>query len=204
MPRKIHHERSWRRVGIELGDLGGDVHLGGFDLDSCLGEHLDELAPWAKAYLDDFPTYTEISPSRRGLKLFFYAAREDIRPLLDRIGVDPDKWGCRRSVLGADAGNHGPAVEVYFALRYFAVTGERWPSSPDKIALLDHRHSTAWHGRSRRHGILRRRRHLAQRHRVSPRCSAAVRRQDIRRDGRGAKPRSRHRRLGASERAIVE
>ena len=116
--------------------MGGDVHLAGFDLDSCLGEHL-ELAPWAKPYLNDFPTYAEISPSRRGLKLFCYAASEDVRPFLDRIGVDPDKWGCRRSVDGADAADHGPAVEVYFALRYFAVTGERWRNSPDKIELLD-------------------------------------------------------------------
>jgi putative DNA primase/helicase len=71
------------------------------------------------------------------LKLFCYAAREHVRPFLDRIGVDPAKWGCRRSVIGVDARNHGPAIEVYFALRYFAVTGERWPTSPDRIALFD-------------------------------------------------------------------
>ena len=85
----------------------------------------------------DFLTYTEISPSRCGLKLLFYTAREDVRPFLDQIDVRADQWGCRRSVPGANAANHGPAVEVYFAGRFFAVTGERWPHSPDKITLLD-------------------------------------------------------------------
>jgi putative DNA primase/helicase len=83
------------------------------------------------------PTYTEISPSHHGLKLFFYCTAEDVRPFLDRIDVPPEQWGCRRSVVGANSGNHGPAVEVYFAVRYFAVTGERWPGSPDKIASID-------------------------------------------------------------------
>src|SRR6266850_924019 len=91
----------------------------------------------ANPYLDDFPTYTEISPSQRGLKLFFYCTSGDVRPFLDRINVNPDQWRFRRSVLGANAGNHGPAVEVYLALRYFAVTGERWLHGPDKITLLD-------------------------------------------------------------------
>jgi putative DNA primase/helicase len=125
-------------VGIELGDLGGDIYLAGIDLDSCLGEDRT-LAEWAAPFLAEFPTYTEISPSQRGLKLFFYCAREIVRPFLDRINVHPEQWGCRRSVLGANAAQHGPAIEIYFAVRYFAVTSEHWPASPDQISLLDGR-----------------------------------------------------------------
>jgi predicted P-loop ATPase len=123
-------------IGIELGDLGADQHLGGLDLDTCLGDG-GTVAPWAAAILSEVDSYAEVSPSRTGLKVFFYVASEDVRPFLDNIGVDADKWGCRRDAPGADARNHGPAVELYLAGRYFAVTENRWPSSPDELRLLD-------------------------------------------------------------------
>jgi predicted P-loop ATPase len=123
-------------IGIQLGDLGGGVHLGGLDLDSCIADD-GELAPWAAEILTAVPTYTERSPSGRGLKMFFYAATADVRPFLDQIGVAPDHWGTRRSVPGRNGGDHGPAIEVYFARRYFAVTDDRRLEAPDKIATLD-------------------------------------------------------------------
>jgi hypothetical protein len=122
-------------VGIELGDLGTDLHLAGLDLDSCL--HDGVAAPWAVALLDAAGSYAEVSPSGRGLKIFFYVATEDVRPFLDLVGVDGDKWGCRRDVPGEDARDHGPAVEVYLAGRYFTVTDNKWPGSPAEITLLD-------------------------------------------------------------------
>jgi hypothetical protein len=123
-------------VGIQLGDLGGDGHLGGLDLDSCISDD-GALAPWAAEILSAIPTYTERSPSGRGLKMFFYAASEDVRPFLDRIGVRQDAWGTRRSVPGEDGRDHGPAVEAYFARRYFTVTADAWPGTPDMLATLD-------------------------------------------------------------------
>jgi hypothetical protein len=122
-------------IGIELGDLNADLYLAGLDLDSCLEE--GAVAPWAAAILAAADTYAEISPSGGGVKLFFYIATEDARWFLDRIGIEAEQWGCRRDVPGADARDHGPAVEVYLALRYFAVTGDRWPSSPNSLRLLD-------------------------------------------------------------------
>ena len=65
-------------VGIELGGLEGDTHLAGIDLDSCLSEE-GALAPWAEAILSAAPTYTEVSPSGRGLKTFFYVESDDVR-----------------------------------------------------------------------------------------------------------------------------
>ena len=123
-------------IGIQLGDLGGHMHLAGLDLDSCLAKDR-ALAPWAAEIISAVPTYTERSPSGRGLKMFFYTAREDVRPFLDRIGVRPDAWGARRSVPGQNGRDHGPAVEVYFAGRYFAVTEDVWPGTPDTLATLD-------------------------------------------------------------------
>jgi phage/plasmid-associated DNA primase len=123
-------------IGIELGDLGADIFLAGLDLDSCLSGE-GAVAPWADAVLKEAPTYTEISPSGSGLKLFFYVARDDVRPFLDRIGIAPGRWGVRRDVPGEDARDHGPAIEVYCSGRFFAVTQREWPASPNRLMTLD-------------------------------------------------------------------
>jgi Virulence-associated protein E len=118
-------------IGIELGDLGDGTHLAGIDLDSCLG---GVLAPWASSILDVVPSYAEISPSGSGLKVFFRVACDDVRPFLDSIGAEG--WGVRRDVPGEDARDHGPAIEVYFAGRFFTVTGTHFPS-PHRLAMID-------------------------------------------------------------------
>lgn len=56
-------------VGIELGDLGADQHLGGVDLDTCLAD--GKFADWAEEVIARFNTYGEVSPSGTGAKLFF-------------------------------------------------------------------------------------------------------------------------------------
>ena len=122
-------------VGVELGDLGDDVFLAGVDFDSCIDEH-GCLALWAETILSALDTYCERSPSGRGIKALFYLGREDVRPFLDQIGVEVGKWGTRRSV-GANGGDHGPGVEIYLSHRYFAVTKQRCPDKPDRIATLD-------------------------------------------------------------------
>jgi hypothetical protein len=78
-------------VGIVLGHIGADLHLCGLDLDTCLRD--STIALWAAAILDVAQTYAEISPSGGGLKAFFYVASENIRPFLDRIGVDQKASG---------------------------------------------------------------------------------------------------------------
>jgi predicted P-loop ATPase len=118
-------------IGIELGDLGDGTHLAGIDLDSCLE---GTLAPWAGSILDVVPSYAEISPSGSGLKVFFRVACDDVRPFLDSIGAEG--WGVRRDVPGEDARDHGPAIEVYFAGRFFTVTGTHFPS-PHQLAMID-------------------------------------------------------------------
>jgi hypothetical protein len=122
-------------VGIELGDLGGDVFLAGVDFDSCIDER-GCLAPWAEKILSALDTYCERSPSGHGIKALFYVGREDVRPFLELIGVDACKWGTKRSV-GANGGDHGPGVEIYLSYRFFAITEQRCLDKPDRIALLD-------------------------------------------------------------------
>jgi hypothetical protein len=123
-------------VGIQLGELGDDTFLAGVDLDSCLDDD-GEIAAWAATILSALPSYAEKSPSGRGIKLWFCLGSEDVRPFLDRLGVKPDSWGCRRDAPGEDARDHGPAIEVYLNKRYFAVTGDRLPEMPNHLATLD-------------------------------------------------------------------
>jgi primase-polymerase (primpol)-like protein len=52
-------------IGTQLGDLGGDLHLGGLDLDACIADD-GALAPWAAEIIAGVPTYAEQSPSGRG------------------------------------------------------------------------------------------------------------------------------------------
>ncbi|MCH9647758.1 MAG: hypothetical protein K0U98_05930 [Deltaproteobacteria bacterium] len=79
----------------------------GVDLDDCLGED-GHLLPWAREIVEQLDTYTEISPSGRGLKLFLEG---ELPP------------GRRRK------GN----VEMYDAGRYFTVTGDHFPGTPTEV-----------------------------------------------------------------------
>jgi hypothetical protein len=122
-------------VGIVLGDLGDGSVLGGIDLDACIGDD-GVSTSWADAILAAVPSYAERSPRGRGIKLYFRLPTDQVRPFLDRIGVQAGNFGCRRSIPGENSADHGPAVECYFSGRYFAVTGDRWQGAPDEIRLL--------------------------------------------------------------------
>ncbi len=183
-------------IGIELGDLGADLHLAGLDLDSCLSN--GTVASWAKPILNLLDTYSEVSPSGCGLKAFFYVETVDVRPFLDRILVPANSWGCRRDVPGEDARDHGPAVECYLALRYFAVTDQQWEAAPNRLRLLDHdvlEHLAQLIPPAKSTGGKRggdnSRSAAAFRRGVPPRVQTQARRQELRGLDRGAAIRSR-------------
>lgn len=79
----------------------------GIDLDDCLNPDTGQLADWAAQVVAEMDSYTEISPSGHGLKIFFR-------------GTTP---GNRRR----------DDIEIYHSLRYFTVTGEHWTDSPTTI-----------------------------------------------------------------------
>ena len=89
-------------IGIQLGDLGIGLCLCGIDLGSCIAED-GRVAPWGAEILSAIPTYTERSPSGRGVKIFFYLPTEQVRPFLDRIGVPPNRMR-KKSSLSARSG----------------------------------------------------------------------------------------------------
>ena len=87
--------------------LTGDDDISGVDFDDCIDDD-GNVAAWAQAYVDELDSYTEISPSGRGLRIF---TRGDLPP------------GKRRT------GN----VEMYDCDRYLTVTGNHLPGTPTTI-----------------------------------------------------------------------
>lgn len=104
----------------------------GVDLDGCVvGADQEAMVEvWARDLLDAFETYAEISPSRRGAKLFLKG---------------------RASHNGRRAGYPvaGSAVETYDRTRFFTVTGLQVPGTPRALAdaqrPLDELIARVWH-----------------------------------------------------------
>ena len=88
----------------------------GIDLDDCVGAD-GTVADWAQEIVDAFGTYTETSPSGRGVKLFLR-------------GKKPSGAECTKKGLGPDGMGK---VEVYSAKRYFTVTGNVLPGVSTEV-----------------------------------------------------------------------
>lgn len=82
----------------------------GIDLDKCFDG--DQLAPWAKDMVDALGSYTEISPSGGGLHIIVKAALPG---------------------NGKNCHKNGVQLEMYDRGRYFCMTGNHLPGTPDTI-----------------------------------------------------------------------
>jgi putative DNA primase/helicase len=105
-------------VGIMLSELDGGAFLCGVDLDTCRSPESDDTAPWAQEIIDRFMTYTEVSPSGTGAKLFFTVASGDL------AAVEALFEGKHGRSFKNGGGEHPPAIEIYRGRRYFTVTGK--------------------------------------------------------------------------------
>ena len=114
-------------IGLVLAPLGGGRHLGGIDLDSCLDDE-GNLAPWAREFVELLNSYTEVSPSGHGLKVFF---THDERVTL----VEGLHWRSEAKRAAPDGGKE-PGIEFYLRARYFTVT-EKTFESFDAVRLVD-------------------------------------------------------------------
>lgn len=98
-------------LGIGYVFVADDPYCG-IDLDDCITN--GEVQPWAERIVLDLNSYTEISPSGTGLKVFC-------------IGRNPSEHNKQNPF---ETG----AVEIYDNVRFFTVTGEQWPGTPADIA----------------------------------------------------------------------
>lgn len=124
-------------VGLELGPLGDGRHLCGLDLDTCRDVNTGAVEDWAQKLIDRLNTYTEVSPSGTGVKLFcLYAEadRPDLRRALGVTGTGNLRHGASWSRRTAT--EHPPAIELHLSNRYFAVTGETLPGCTAELRQL--------------------------------------------------------------------
>ena len=97
--------RKYRHAGIGFA-FSPDDPFTGIDLDDCIDD-AGELAPWAREIVDTMQTYTEVSPSGTGVKLWV-------------IGEVPTSVKTKQ-------------IEIYSRARYFTVTGQQLPGTPGTI-----------------------------------------------------------------------
>lgn len=96
---------SWDGIGFVL--TAQDPYCG-LDLDDCRDPTTGAIAPWARQIIEEVKSYTEISPSGRGVRVFV------------RATVPP---GWRKRGL----------IEVYDRNRYLTVTGNHLTGTPERI-----------------------------------------------------------------------
>src|SRR5438034_6010372 len=109
----------WRRFPKRYAGIGfvfsSADPFSGIDLDECL-EAEDSVKPWGQGIVERFAdTYMEISPSRRGLKIW---ARGSLPANLPGIAVGDGQ------------------IEMYDCGRYFTVTGRAFRGAP--LEIEDH------------------------------------------------------------------
>jgi hypothetical protein len=93
-------ENEWSFAGLGRVFRTGE-ELVGIDIDKCIDETTGEVTPWALEIIETLNSYSEISPSGRGIKVWVYA------PSVNRAHVKP-------------------GLEIYPHRRYFTVTGKRF------------------------------------------------------------------------------
>jgi Family of unknown function (DUF5906) len=124
-----------RGVGLQLGLFDDDapLRIGGIDLDSCLDAGTGDLEPWAAEVISRFSSYSEVSPSGAGVKVFFTYSSADAAALTDAMR-NPDT-GKERFRLAWSRGTHCE-IGLDVSHRYYAVTGNRWADCPESLRTV--------------------------------------------------------------------
>ena len=97
--------------GVGFAFLPGDC-LVGIDLDGIIDPVSGEVSPRCSAIIEACASYTEFSPSGKGVHII-----------------------CRGDATTTKSNRIG--VEVFAGRQYFTFTGRRWPGSPFEVAALD-------------------------------------------------------------------
>ena len=117
-------------IGIELGQCG-EAWIAGVDLDSCRDPVSGIVEAWASAVIDRLGSYTEVSPSETGVKVFFLADPSDMPKLRHIMGTAHG-----RQFKRANGSSHPPSIELYLSNRYFTVTWEGLADAPAELRVV--------------------------------------------------------------------
>lgn len=113
--KAANDERDGDGIGFVFSDA--DPYCG-IDLDDCREPDTGEVAAWAAAVVKWIDSYAEISPSGTGIKIFLQ-------------GTKPGN----PSRTKYDSGE----IEVYDQDRFFTVTGDQLPDTPDTVNVRQDR-----------------------------------------------------------------
>lgn len=94
------HRRSIDGIGYVFAK---DDPFCGVDLDDCRDREADVIKPWGQRFISLLDSYTEVSPSGTGVKVWCRAQKLS-------------GWGCKKKYQDGE-------VEIYDKERFFAVTG---------------------------------------------------------------------------------
>jgi hypothetical protein len=108
-------------IGFVLGEDDCGVHFSGIDLDDCIDDS-GELSEMAQEIVATMDSYTEISPSGTGVKIFC-------------IGKLP---------VGRKTKNAARTVEIYSSGRYFTVTGRQVYGTPKRVEARQEQLEAVW------------------------------------------------------------
>ena len=111
-----------------FGVLGDGTSLGGIDLDTCRDIKTDRIDDWALDIIHEFDSYTEVSPSQTGVKIFFRVTAEDAALVQSIKG--------KSKFTGYREGGHPPAIEMYLHARYFTVTDRMLTDSTLELRVV--------------------------------------------------------------------
>src|SRR5262249_35785902 len=110
-------------IGIVLIEIDDRHSLCGVDLDTCRDTD-GNITDWAQEIVERFGSYSEISPSKTGLKIFFRLETADVALLRAEIGnLHKKKWS-------RGGGEHPPAIELHLSHSYYTVTGNSLEGTP--------------------------------------------------------------------------
>jgi hypothetical protein len=128
---RTNHEDAIGGIGIVLGQLPDGLYLLGIDLDGCI-DRKQLVADWAQEVLERFCTYSEVSPSGRGIKSFFLMTATDFSKLQRLLGNN--EKGKPRTRKSFTAGKHHEvAIDT---TRYFTVTDDYQALSSEDLRLV--------------------------------------------------------------------
>ena len=111
LERALEVLAAGRADGVGFAFLPGDGLIG-IDIDGAIDAGTGEVAPRCQAIIDACASYTEYSPSGRGVHIIVAGTSETFKD--NRIGL-----------------------EVFCGRQYFTCTGRRWEGAPSEVQPID-------------------------------------------------------------------
>jgi putative DNA primase/helicase len=106
--------------------FSADDGFAGIDIDDCRDAKTGLISLWARRIIDKFGSYTEVSPSGTGVKIFVRAELPGAG-FRSQVTADGDRWTKQCSDPKASE------IEIYDQNRYFTVTGRKLKNTTSEI-----------------------------------------------------------------------